>query len=318
MSHKALAFNALSTRDVRRTTLENGLTVLTRATDVSPTVTSMIWYRVGSRHERAGETGRSHFLEHMLFKGTERYAKGEIDLVTMKNGGSNNAFTSYDFTAYYFNFASDRWEAALEIEADRMVNTVFDPIEFDAEKKVVIEELKAGLDHPWGALMQDLNAKAFEHHPYRNPVIGWLPDVEAATVEGMRSHYRRYYHPGNATLVLVGDIETDRALDEVRACFGPIPAGKSVPDPAEIEPAQNGERRFERLLAVRGIAIGDCLPHARDRASGLLCFTGSGCNPGRGQGLPPLSEAGRKRTGHHFRVGGIRGVKRQHALLHSR
>ena len=226
--------------------MENGLTVLTRATHVSPTVTSMIWYRVGSRHERAGETGRSHFLEHMLFKGTERYAKGEIDLVTMKNGGSNNAFTSYDFTAYYFNFASDRWEAALEIEADRMVNTVFDPMEFDAEKKVVIEELKAGLDQPWGALMQDLNAKAFERHPYRNPVIGWLPDVEAATVEGMQSHYRRYYHPGNATLVLVGDFETDRALDEVRTCFGRIPAGQTVPDPAEIEPAQNGERRFER------------------------------------------------------------------------
>jgi zinc protease len=225
--------------------LSNGLSILTRENHTSPTVTSMIWYRVGSRNEAPGETGRSHFLEHMMFKGTDRYNKGEIDLLTMKNGGSNNAFTSYDFTAYYFNFAADRWELALDIEADRMTHTTFDPAEFDAEKKVVLEELKAGLDQPWGRLMQRANAEAFREHPYRNPVIGWQADVEAATVDGMKAYYRSHYHPGNATLVLVGDFETERVLDRAEAAFGSIPRGESLAQDLPGEPAQTAERRFE-------------------------------------------------------------------------
>src|SRR6185369_1018242 len=116
--------------DVRRTVLDNGLVVLTKELHTSPIVTSMIWYRVGSRNEELGQTGKSHFLEHMLFKGTERYKKGEIDLITLKNGGANNAFTWLDFTAYYFTFASDRWQDALEIESDRMRNTSFAEEEF--------------------------------------------------------------------------------------------------------------------------------------------------------------------------------------------
>src|SRR5262245_37441953 len=149
-----------TTEDVRKTVLDNGLVLLTKEMHTSPIVTSMIWYRVGSRNEEVGQTGKSHFLEHMLFKGTERFKKGQIDLMTLKNGGANNAFTSHDFTAYYFNFASDRWQAALDIEADRMVNCVFDHDEFEAEKKVVIEELRMGLDSPWGVLLQELDATA--------------------------------------------------------------------------------------------------------------------------------------------------------------
>src|SRR5260370_20381626 len=124
------------TRGVQKTVLDNGLTVLTKETHDKPIVAAIIWYRVGSRNEELGQTGKSHFLEHMLFKGTDRYRKGEIDLITLKNGGGNNAFTSHDFTAYYFNFAADRWGIALEIEADRMVHFGFDPEEFEAEKKV--------------------------------------------------------------------------------------------------------------------------------------------------------------------------------------
>src|SRR5438045_6777188 len=132
--------------DVHKTVLDNGLVILTRELHTSPIVTSMIWYRVGSRNEELGQTGKSHFLEHMLFKGTDRFRKGQIDLLTLKNGGSNNAFTSHDFTAYYFNFASDRWQIALEIEADRMVRCTFEPEECEAEKKIGMEEVKTGLD----------------------------------------------------------------------------------------------------------------------------------------------------------------------------
>jgi len=204
----------------------------------------MIWYRVGSRNEELGHTGKSHFLEHMLFKGTDRFKKGQIDLITLKNGGGNNAFTSHDFTAYYFNFASDRWDIALEIEADRMVNCSFEPDEFEAEKKVVIEELKTGLDSPWGLLLQELEASAYKVHPYRNPIVGWLQDVERATVEQQQAYYRKYYQPNNAILVMAGDFDTDRVLSNVSRAFSPIPAG---PPPAALllkEPPQRGERRL--------------------------------------------------------------------------
>jgi zinc protease len=236
--------SAFATEDVRKTVLSNGLVVLTREVHTSPIVTSMIWYRVGSRNEELGHTGKSHFLEHMLFKGTERFKKGEIDLLTLKNGGANNAFTSHDFTAYYFNFASDRWEIALEIEADRMVNCAFDPEEFEAEKKVVIEELKTGLDSPWGLLLQEEEATAYKVHPYRNPIVGWLQDVERATVEQQQAYYRRYYHPDNAILVVAGDFHTEDVLKKVDRVFGSIPAG-AQPEPMLLEePPQRGERRL--------------------------------------------------------------------------
>jgi zinc protease len=235
--------SAFATEDVRRTVLSNGLVILTKEVHTSPIVTSMIWYRVGSRNEELGQTGKSHFLEHMLFKGTDRFKKGEIDLLTLKNGGGNNAFTSHDFTAYYFNFASDRWEIALEIEADRMVSCAFEPDEFEAEKKVVIEELKTGLDSPWGLLLQEQEATAFKVHPYRNPIVGWLQDVERATVQEQQAYYRRYYHPGNATLVIAGDFDTDDVLAKVHRLFGPIPSGPVVPPMLLKEPPQRGERR---------------------------------------------------------------------------
>jgi len=229
---------------VRRTVLDNGLVVLTKELHTSPIVTSMIWYRVGSRNEELGQTGKSHFLEHMLFKGTHRFKKGQIDLLTLKNGGSNNAFTSQDFTAYYFNFASDRWNIALEIEADRMVNCNFNPEEFEAEKKVVIEELKGGLDSPWGLLMQEVNAAAYKVHPYRNPIIGWLSDVERATAEEQQAYYQRNYQPNNAILSIAGDFDTDRVLDEIARQFGNIPSGTRSELVSINEPVQKGEKRI--------------------------------------------------------------------------
>ena len=235
---------AFATEDVRKTVLSNGLVILTKEVHTSPIVTSMIWYRVGSRNEELGHTGKSHFLEHMLFKGTDRFKKGEIDLLTLKNGGANNAFTSHDFTAYYFNFASDRWDSALDIEADRMVNCSFEPEEFEAEKKVVIEELKTGLDSPWGLLLQEEEATAFKVHPYRNPIVGWLQDVERATVEQQQTYYRRFYHPNNAILVIVGDFTTDDVLKKVDRAFGSIPAGAQPAPMLLEEPPQRGERRL--------------------------------------------------------------------------
>ena len=230
---------------VNRTNLDNGLTVLARELHASPVVTTMIWYRVGSRNEESGQTGKSHFLEHMLFKGTDRFKKGQIDHLTLKNGGSNNAFTSHDFTAYYFSFASDRWEIALDIEADRMMNCVFAPEEFEAEKKVVIEELRMGLDSPWGVLHQEVDATAYKVHPYRNPVIGWLQDVERATEREQQAYYQKFYHPGNAIVVVTGDFSASKVLDGIHQRFSALPARAPAPAITAIEPVQRGEKRIE-------------------------------------------------------------------------
>lgn len=244
------------TRNVRKTILPNGLTLLTKELHDKPVVATMIWYRVGSRDEELGQTGKSHFLEHMLFKGTDRYKKGEIDLITHLNGGANNAFTWLDFTAYYFTFASDRWQAALEIEASRMRGTLFAEEEFKSEKQVVEEELRIGLDGPWEALENEVWAAAFRQHSYHWPTVGWLEDLEAASGADMKAYYDKWYHPRNATMVIVGDFSADEALRKAEDLFGPIAAG---PEPARlrlIEPAQRGEKRLvvkketpvERLL----------------------------------------------------------------------
>jgi zinc protease len=232
------------TEGVARTRLDNGLTVLTKEVHGKPLVSSMIWYCVGSRNEELGQTGKSHFLEHMLFKGTDRYRKGEIDLLTLQHGGANNAFTDTDFTAYYFNFAADRWEVALEIEANRMTHNAFVLEEYESEKEVVEEELRIGLDSPWGALDQAVWAAAYHQHPYHNPVIGWLEDLERATRDEMEAYYQQWYHPRNAALVIVGDINTEQTLRRVEELFGAIPAGPGPKLMSIREQSQRGERRL--------------------------------------------------------------------------
>lgn len=244
------------TREVQKHVLANGLTVLTKEMHEKAIVATMIWYRVGSRNEELGQTGKSHFLEHMLFKGTQRYKKGEIDLITHLNGGANNAFTWLDFTAYYFTFASDRWEAALEIEADRMRNTSFAEQEFASEKQVVEEELRIGLDGPWEALENEVWASAFRQHPYHWPTVGWIEDLEAASGADMKAYYDKWYHPRNATLVIVGDFDTGETLQRVEELFGHIPPGPPASPLHIVEPPQRGEKRVivkkhtpvERLL----------------------------------------------------------------------
>jgi zinc protease len=246
------------TRDVRKTVLSNGLTVLTKEMHDKPVVATIIWYRVGSRNEELGQTGKSHFLEHMLFKGTDRYKKGEIDLITHLNGGANNAFTWLDFTAYYFTFASDRWEAALEIEASRMRNTTFVDGEFSAEKQVVEEELRIGLDGPWEALENEVWATAFRQHPYHWPTVGWLEDLEAASASEMKAYYDKWYHPRHATLVVAGDFDTDEVLQKIDKLFGASPTGPVITPIHIIEPPQRGEKRVivKKKTPVERLLIG--------------------------------------------------------------
>ena len=246
------------TRNVQKAILRNGLTVLTKEMHDKAVVATVIWYRVGSRNEELGQTGKSHFLEHMLFKGTDHYRKGEIDLITHLNGGANNAFTWLDFTAYYFTFASDRWEAALEIEASRMRNTTFVEEEFASEKRVVEEELRIGLDGPWEALENEVWATAFRQHPYHWPTVGWLQDLEAASGADMKAYYDKWYHPRHATLVVAGDFDTVEVLQKIEDLFGPIPPGPVIAPLSILEPPQRGEKRLvvKKQTPVERLLIG--------------------------------------------------------------
>jgi len=224
--------------------LRNGLQVLIAERHDDPVVASMVFYGVGSRNETEGEAGVSHFLEHMMFKGSARFGKGEVDRITTVLGGSNNAYTAPDHTAYWFELASDRWEIALDIEADRMNGLILDTREFGAEKKVVLEELSMGRDDPWRRLAQAVSEALFSRHSYRRPVIGYEDVLRGMSVDMMRDYYERHYHPGNAVLVICGDVNPRRALKAARERFGSIPA-RAAADEADPSPIEEpaGEQR---------------------------------------------------------------------------
>ena len=233
---------------VRTTSLSNGLSVLTQESHNAPVASFWVFYRVGSRNEVLGRTGISHWVEHMLFKGTPQFPKGEIDRQIARNGGMLNGFTSIDYTTYFETLPADRLDLALRIEADRMLNSVFDPEEVEAERTVIISERQMNENHPAWLLSEEVRATAFKVHPYHHQVIGWMTDLQSMTREDLWQHYRTYYTPNNAIAVAVGDFETEKLLDRIRELFEPIPQGPEVPGVPFQEPPQRGERRVE----VRG------------------------------------------------------------------
>jgi zinc protease len=226
-------------------TLPNGLKVLIQEVHTAPVVSFMVWYRVGSRNESTGITGISHLLEHMMFKGTPTYGKGEIARVLQRNGASFNAGTSLDYTCYYEVLASDRLELAMKLEADRMVNATIPEDEHRLEMTVVRSELERNEDNPHRALYLETFSQAFQAHPYHWPTIGWRTDVEQIRTDQIRRYYKAHYVPNNAIVVVVGDVEKDQALRMVERWFGGIPRGAAPPETTIVEPAQKGERRFK-------------------------------------------------------------------------
>ncbi len=228
---------------VQARTLGNGLMVITREVHDAPVATFWTWYRVGARNEVAGITGISHWVEHMLFKGTPSLGKGEIFRAVSKNGGTLNGFTWIDYTTYFETLPSDRLDLALRIEADRMVNSTFDPQEVASERTVIISEREGDENFPTFHLDEEVNAAAFKVHPYGQGVIGWKCDLLAITRDDLYTYYRSHYAPNNAVVVAVGDFETEALLQRIEELFGPIPAGPPVPPVRSVEPPQEGERR---------------------------------------------------------------------------
>ncbi len=247
-------------------TLPNGLRVILVPEPKAPVATVQVWYRVGSRDEISGKTGLSHLMEHMMFKGTARYGKGAFSRMIAERGGNDNAFTSRDYTAYFENLSSDQIGLALELEADRLTGLVIADEEFALERDVVKEERRLRTDDdPLGTLIEQLYGMAYMAHPYQWPVIGWMNDLERLSADDVRAYYRRQYTPGNAVVVIVGDIDPNATLARIEQLFGPL-TGPPPPDrPAVVEPAQRGERRVtvKKDAQLPAVIVGYHVPNFR-------------------------------------------------------
>ncbi len=224
--------------------LNNGLKLIVREDHRAPVVVAQVWYKVGASYEYSGITGISHVLEHMMFQGTRKFGPNEASRIISENGGRENAFTGRDYTAYYQQLEKSRLPVSFMIESDRMRNLLLKEKEFEKELKVVMEERRLRTDDdPESRTYEEFNSVAFQNSAYRNPVIGWMDDLENLTLDDLKQWYRRWYAPNNATVVVVGDVDAREVYQLAQKYFGPLKPGKLVAPKPRREAEQNGERR---------------------------------------------------------------------------
>ena len=224
--------------------LGNGMNVLVKPDHRSPVAVSQVWYKVGGSYEQQ-VTGVSHVLEHMMFKGTSKHPAGEFSEIIAANGGSENAFTGMDYTAYFQRIAADRLEICLQLEADRMRNLLLDENEFKKEGEVVKEERRMRTDDdPVALTYEHFNAVAYTSSTYGQPIIGWMDDLNAMSIQDMRDWYVTWYAPNNATLVVAGDVEPEAVLALAQKYFGGLKSSQLTPPRPRAEVPQQGERRM--------------------------------------------------------------------------
>ena len=229
----------------RTAVLDNGLTVVIQEAHMVPLVSVWCWYRVGSKDEPSGLTGASHWVEHMNFKGTTGIRAGEFKELIDRFGGFWNGYTWIDQTTYVETATKDALDQMLFMEAERMDRCLYDADACESERTVIISELQGGENDPDQLLDIEVTATAFKAHAHRHPTIGWIGDLQAMPCDELYGHHRRHYTPANATLVIVGDVETDDALRQVERRFGAIAPGTEPSRGRTTEPAQTGERRLE-------------------------------------------------------------------------
>ena len=225
--------------------LDNGLTVVVEEVHTAPLASVWCWYKVGSKDEVTGLTGVSHWVEHMNFKGTTNIPRDQVKGIIEKFGGSWNGYTWIDQTTYMETASTAGLDRMLFIEAERMANCLYDPDDCESERTVIISELQGSENDPDTLLEQEVIAAAYKVHPYRHPTIGWLSDLQTMSRDDLYQYYRRNYIPNNATLVVVGDVDTADVLRRVESQFGGIPPGASPRRVKVVEPEQLGERRID-------------------------------------------------------------------------
>ena len=225
-------------------TLKNGLRIIVKEDRRAPTVAQMVWYRIGSMDEVDGASGVAHVLEHMMFKGTPSVGPGEFNKLVAAAGGRDNAFTSRDYTAYFQQVPNEKLAEMMRLEADRMRHLNVDPKEFAQEIKVVMEERRMRTDdNPQSKLFEQMNAVAFQAHPYRRPIIGWMNDLETMTAADAKAWYDTWYVPNNAYVVIVGDVDHREVFALAEKYYGVL-EGRALPArKPQVEPAQDGTRR---------------------------------------------------------------------------
>ena len=229
---------------VQKVRLDNGLQILLKESHLAPVASFWIYYRVGSRNEAPGVTGISHWVEHMLFKGTERYPQGAFDKAVARAGGAFNGMTWQDWTTYFETFPAERIELALDVESDRMANAIFDEEETESERTVIISEREGSENSYRWLLNTEMQAAAFQTHPYRHPVIGWKEDLLTMGRDDLYEHYRTFYTPSNAVAVAVGDFDSAWMVERIEQYFGGVEAGPDLPAMRLHEPEQRAERRI--------------------------------------------------------------------------
>jgi zinc protease len=254
-------------------TLPNGMKIVVWPDRDIPNVAMYTWYRVGSRNERPGITGISHFFEHMMFNGTKTRPPGEFDRVMEGSGGRNNAYTSSDVTVYQNWFPSSVTELIFDLESDRMRNLDFDPKKVESERGVVYSERRSSVDNDnFGTLVEQVQATAFVAHPYQIPTIGWPSDIEGWTVADLEAYYRLYYAPNNATVFIVGDVDPAAVFELADRYLATLPAQPTPPAVTTKEPPQLGERRLriERDAQTPLLAMAWHATAAPDRQSRVM------------------------------------------------
>ena len=226
--------------------LDNGMQVVVVEDNRAPVVQHMVWYRAGSADEPVGSSGVAHFLEHLLFKATDTLADGELSATVSANGGRDNAFTSYDYTAYYQRVAADRLELMMQMESDRMRNIRFTDANVATERDVIIEERNLRTENnPRALFSEQMNAAQYLNHRYGVPIIGWMHEMESLDKEDALGFYNTYYYPNNAILVVSGDVEAEEVKRLAEIYYGVIPANPDLPERVRSqEPPQNAERRL--------------------------------------------------------------------------
>jgi zinc protease len=239
----ALSLARTPQASVRRTTLDNGLKIIVQEVHTAPLVSVWCWYGVGSRDEAPGLTGVSHWVEHMNFKGTTNIPREQMKGIVERFGGMWNGYTWIDQTTYLETAGKAALDQMLFIEAERMANGLYEPADCESERTVIISELQGGENDPDQLLDTEVTATAFRAHPYRHPTIGWAADLRSMTRADLYGHYRRFYVPNNATLVIAGDVDADEVVRSAETHFGAIPSGSSPSRLIVAEPPQIGERR---------------------------------------------------------------------------
>jgi zinc protease len=231
--------------DVKTHTLKNGMKILVQEDHTIPNVALYIFYRIGSRNERPGTTGLSHFFEHMMFNGAKKYGAGEFDRTMEASGGANNAYTSQNVTVYQDWVPKSALELVFDLEADRIQHLSFDPKVIESERGVVASERRLRTDNDnFGKLNEQLWAAAYTAHPYQWPVVGWMSDIESWTIDDLKNHFKTGYSPSNATMVAVGDITLDEIVKLAQKYIEPIPSHEPPAKVTTKEPEQMGERRI--------------------------------------------------------------------------